>query len=221
MLRALLVGVVAGVVNSNDKEDVGENWNKEEQVGRLGVVLRREQVIRVLFEGKTGTIEEEPVANARPLGTLSLVMENESLHLRDDDDNETVIDLPEWLEQGIDPALRDSDDDAPQVALSSMAPAISSQGVSFHRVPAPAGLTPDVLTPTGESTPKDTKDWRDLNKFYASESESEEEEEDGEGVEEGSGIDEDSDEDEGTSQDEEGVAEAAEHDPGPSHERIP
>jgi AP-3 complex subunit beta len=63
MLRALLVGVVAGVVNSNDKEDVGENWNKEEQVGRLGVVLRREQVIRVLFEGKTGTIEEEPVAS--------------------------------------------------------------------------------------------------------------------------------------------------------------
>ncbi|KAG1882097.1 adaptin N terminal region-domain-containing protein [Suillus subluteus] len=198
MLRALLVGVVAGVTSSNDEEGIGENWNREEQAGRPGVVLRREQVIRVLFEGKTGTIEEEPVTDTRPLGTLSLVMESESLHLHDDDDDETVIDLPEWLEQGIDPALRDSDDDAPQ-------------GISSQRVPTPAGSTPVVLTPTGGSTPKDTKDWRDLKQ-------SEEEEE---GVEEGSGIDEDSDEDEETSEDEEDEEGVAEHDPGPSHEKSP
>ncbi|KAG2036308.1 hypothetical protein BDR03DRAFT_960283 [Suillus americanus] len=143
-------------------------------------------------------------------------MESESLHLHDDDDDETVIDLPEWLEQGIDPALRDSDDDAPQVALSSIAQVISSQGISQH-VPTPAGSTPVVLTPTGGSTPKDTKDWRDLNQFYASESESEDEEEEG-GGEEGSEIDEDSDEDEETSgdEDEEGVAE---HDPSPKDHR--
>lgn len=217
MLKALLIGAVAGVMGTNDEEGIGENWNKEEQAGRPGVVLRREQVTRVLFEGKTGTIEEELVADARPLGTLSLVMESESLHLHVSDNDETVIDLPEWLEQGIDPALRDSDDDAPQVALSSMAQAISSQGISSQRVPTPAGLTPVVLTPTGGSTPKDTKDWRDLNKFYASESESEEEEE---GEEEGSGIDEDSGEDEETSEDEEDEEGVAEHNPGLSHERI-
>ncbi|KAG2360189.1 adaptin N terminal region-domain-containing protein [Suillus spraguei] len=226
MLKALLVGAVAGVVSSNEEEGVEENWNKEERAGKPGVVLRREQVTRVLFEGKTGTIEEEPVADARPLGTLSLVMESESLHLHDDDDDETVINLPEWLEQGINPALRDSDDDAPQVALSSVAQAISSQGVSSQRVPTPAGSTPVVLTPAGGSTPKDAKDWRDLNKFYASESESEEEEvemeveveEEEEGVDEGSGNDDDSDDDEETSEDEEG---GTEYDPSPGHKRTP
>ncbi|KAG2750562.1 hypothetical protein P692DRAFT_20730249 [Suillus brevipes Sb2] len=215
MLRALLIGAVAGVMGNDDDE------------GRPGVVLRREQVTRVLFEGKTGTIEEELVAGeyARPLGTLSLVMESESLHLHDGDSNETVIDLPEWLEQGIDPALRDSDDDAPQVALSSMVQAISSQGISSQRVPTPAGSTPVVLTPAGGSTPKDTKDWRDLNKFYASESESEEEEEeegeeeeDGSGTDENSGEDEETSEDEGDEEDEEGVAE---HNSSLSHERTP
>ncbi|KAG2036307.1 adaptin N terminal region-domain-containing protein [Suillus americanus] len=60
MLKALLVGAVAGVMSSNDEEGIGENWNREEQAARPGVVLRREQVTRVLFEGKTGTIEEEP-----------------------------------------------------------------------------------------------------------------------------------------------------------------
>lgn len=224
MLRALLIGAVAGVMGNDDDEGIGGKWNNEEQSGRPGVVLRREQVTRVLFEGKTGTIEEELVADARPLGTLSLVMESESLHLHDGDSNETVIDLPEWLEQGIDPALRDSDDDAPQVALSSMVQAISSQGISSQRVPTPAGSTPVVLTPAGGSTPKDTKDWRDLNKFYASESESEEEEEEGEEEEDGSGTDENSGEDEETSEDEgdeedeEGVAE---HNSSLSHERTP
>lgn len=225
MLRALLIGAVAGVMGNNDDEGIGENWNKEEHSGRPGVVLRREQVTRVLFEGKTGTIEEELVADARPLGTLSLVMESESLHLHDGDNDETVIDLPEWLEQGIDPVLRDSDDDAPQAALSSMVQAISSQGISSQRVPTPAGSTPVVLTPAGGSTPKDTKDWRDLNKFYASESESEEEEgeeeEEGSGTDENggdSGEDEDTSEDEGDEDDEEGVAE---HNSSLSHERTP
>lgn len=63
MLTSLLVGAVAGVVNSNGEEGTGERWGNEEQEGRpVGVVLRREQVMRVLFEGKTGTVEEEAVA---------------------------------------------------------------------------------------------------------------------------------------------------------------
>ena len=66
MLTSLLVGAVAGVGNSNGEEGTGERWGNEEQEGRpSGVVLRREQVMRVLFEGKTGTIEEEAVAGER------------------------------------------------------------------------------------------------------------------------------------------------------------
>jgi AP-3 complex subunit beta len=62
VLGSLLVGVVAGVVSSNEEEGTGEHWVNEEQEGRPGgVVLRREQVMRVLFEGKTGTIEEEAI----------------------------------------------------------------------------------------------------------------------------------------------------------------
>ncbi|KAG0708083.1 adaptin N terminal region-domain-containing protein [Suillus ampliporus] len=230
MLGALLVGAVAGVVSSNGEEGVGEQWDKEEQAGRTaGVVLRREQVMRVLFEGKAGTIEEEAVADSSPLGTLSLVMERDGLHLHDDDDDETVVDLPEWSEQGIDSALRDSDDDAPQVGTSSSTvQAISSQGISSQRVPTPAGTTPVVLTPTGGSTPKDTKDWRDLDKFYESESESEEEEvevemeveDEGEGEDEASGNDDDSGEDDESSEDQgDDEDEDEELDSSPSHGR--
>lgn len=63
MLGSLLVGAVSGVVSSNGEEDTGEHLGNEEQGGRPGgVVLRREQVMRVLFDGKTGAIEEEAVA---------------------------------------------------------------------------------------------------------------------------------------------------------------
>jgi len=60
MLGSLLVGAVAGVVSGNDDDGIGEY---EEQGARPGgVVLRREQVMRVLFDGKTGTIQEEVLA---------------------------------------------------------------------------------------------------------------------------------------------------------------
>lgn len=160
-------------------------------------------------------------------------MERENPYLHEHDDEDTSVDLPEWLEQGIDPVLRDSDDDAPQ-AMPSMpvVQAISSQGIPSQHMVTSASATPIVLTPTGGSTPKDTKDWRDLDKFYASESESDEEgeegedeekgEEDGEedGEEEGgasdaSGNDGDSGEDDENSDDEEGVR----YDSDPSHDR--
>jgi len=229
MLASLLVGAVAGVVSGDGEEGTGDRWSNEEQGGRLGgVVLRREQVMRVLFEGKTGTIEEEAVADTRPLGTLSLVMERDSPYLHEHDDEDTSVDLPEWLEQGIDPALRDSDDDAPQ-ALSStpVVQAISSQGIPSQHAVSSASVTPIVLTPTGGSTPKDTKDWRDLDKFYASESEPEEGEEEEEEEEEdeeeeseeseASENDEDSGDDDENSEDEE--EEVAKYNPDPSHDR--
>jgi AP-3 complex subunit beta len=142
-------------------------------------------------------------------------MEGNSPYLHDHDDEDTV-DLPEWLEQGIDPSLRDSDDDAPQpVSSMSVVQAISSQGIPSQHAVASASVTPIVLTPTGESTPKDTKDWRDLDKFYASESESEEEAEveDEDDGEESEASGEDSGEDDENSEDEEeGVANNPSHD---------
>jgi AP-3 complex subunit beta len=154
-------------------------------------------------------------------------MERENLYLHEHDDEDTSVDLPEWLEQGIDPVLRDSDDDVPQASSMPVVQAISSQGISSQHMVTSAGVTPIVLTPTGGSTPKDTKEWRDLDKFYASESESEDEGEEGEDEEEGeedeegeeegeaSGNDGDSGEDGENSDDEEGVK----YDSDPSHDR--
>lgn len=138
-------------------------------------------------------------------------MEVDSPYLHEHDDEDTSVDLPEWLEQGIDPTLRDSDDDVPQAVSSmSMVQAISSQGIPSQRAVASAGATPIVLTPTGGSTPKDANDWRDLDKFYASESESEgeDDEDEDEGEEsEASGNDDSSEEDENS--DDEGVADSS------------
>ncbi|KAG1739789.1 hypothetical protein EDD22DRAFT_1053517 [Suillus occidentalis] len=107
MLRALLIGAVADVMGNNDDEGIGGNWDKEEQSGRPGVVLRRERVTRMLFEGRTGMIGVELVTNARPLGTLSLVMESESLHLHDGNNDKTVVDLPRVAGTGNRPFKRE------------------------------------------------------------------------------------------------------------------
>ncbi|KAG1739784.1 hypothetical protein EDD22DRAFT_1053516 [Suillus occidentalis] len=107
MLRALLIGAVADVMGNNDDEGIGGNWDKEEQSGRPGVVLRRERVTRMLFEGRTGMIGAELVADARPLGTLSLVMESESLHLHDKNNDKTVVDLPRVAGTGNRPFKRE------------------------------------------------------------------------------------------------------------------
>ena len=99
--------------------------------------------------------------------------------------------LPEWLEAGIDPALRNSDEDS----SASLPP---PQSISSAVVPRPsgsAGITPVILTPVSSTPGQNTKEgWRDLDKFYASDSEqseppsgSEEEEEDYEDSGDGDG----------------------------------
>jgi len=79
--------------------------------------------------------------------------------------------LPEWLEGGIDPLLRQNEDDA--LPLAPPLQAISSASSTAPRALESAGVTPIVLTPTGGSTPvRDAKEtWRDLDKFYASDDE--------------------------------------------------
>lgn len=73
-------------------------------------------------------------------------------------------DLPEWLEQGTEPSLRDTEDDnqPPGFALVTAPRSIASTS----RGPAPI-----VLTPTGGHSPavagNSPARWTDLDQFYA------------------------------------------------------
>jgi AP-3 complex subunit beta len=113
--------------------------------------------------------------------------------------------LPDWLEEGTESSLRDSEDDALQVPSAytqGTAPrAISSSSVS-------GVVTPITLTPTGEQSPASApyggskSTWQDLDKFYAEEEDEEDEDEDEEDDgQEGEGLDnstDDTEENEGT-----------------------
>lgn len=151
MLTSLLSGVSGVLSLTNDQRP-------EEQIG--GVVLRREQIKKVLFEGKSGIVDEDfHTGNDYPIGSLSLVT-HKDMH------GDCV--LPEWLEAGIDPALRNSDEDASAL----LPPAQSIASVAAPRPSGSTGITPVALTPTSSTPVHNTKeDWRDLNKFYASDSE--------------------------------------------------
>lgn len=196
MLQQLLAGVVPDIA-ATDAQDVG------------GVVLRRAQVLVVLFEGKAtaspSPSHPEAVATAHhdhgaarrgydhDLGTLGLVLG------RDVPDTRL---LPDWLEHGVDSGLRYVPDDA---LPSSSATAIGHVASSSSRVGTGGRSTPIVvLTPVdspGGPSPAGSvpnkAGWTDLDAFYASESEeAEEESEDEEGEEEGSEEGEDDEEDE-------------------------
>ena len=112
--------------------------------------------------------------------------------------------LPDWLEEGIESSLRDSEDDAPPVPIAvqsiSSAQSISSSSPRAIASSSRNGNTPVVLTPTGPSpsgsyTRQNGKgNWTDLDTFYADagneeeveeEEESEEEEDEEEDGEEG------------------------------------
>ena len=123
--------------------------------------------------------------------------------------------LPDWLEEGIESSLRDSEDDAPPVPIAvqsiSSAQSISSSSPRAIASSSRNGNTPVVLTPTGPSpsgsyTRQNGKgNWTDLDKFYADagseeeveeEEESEEEEDEEEDGEEGESGEEGEEEDE-------------------------
>lgn len=114
--------------------------------------------------------------------------------------------LPDWLEEGAESSLRDSEDDAvPQASLGSGPRAISSATSNMN--------SPVVLTPTGGSSPAGLAQpggskakWQDLDKFYADEeeeSESEEESSEDGDAEEEEENEESGEEDEETESDEE------------------
>lgn len=62
MLNSLLVGV-SPAINSGEPEEHG------------GVILRREQVVKVLFDGKAGIVEEsEEILGALLVGGLDMIL---------------------------------------------------------------------------------------------------------------------------------------------------
>lgn len=75
-----------------------------------------------------------------------------------------VQDLPEWLEQGTESSLRDTEDDAQPPAFVQVTTTRSIASASH-------GPTPIILTPTGRHSPTTTGSspapWTDLDKFYA------------------------------------------------------
>jgi AP-3 complex subunit beta len=73
--------------------------------------------------------------------------------------------LPDWLEQGIESSLRDTEDDNPPLALPVHLSAQRSIGT-------PVNLTP-VDTMSAMQSSSGTKIWTDLDKFYEEEEEEE------------------------------------------------
>lgn len=119
-----------------------------------------------------------------------------------------VQDLPEWLEQGTESSLRDTEDDSQPPALMQVATARSVASVSH-------GPTPITLTPTGRHSPATTGSspapWTDLDKFYADVDEVAGSDGSGEGAS-------DSDDEEASGASEEGDAEGASGDEETSSE---
>ncbi|KAF7330482.1 AP complex subunit beta [Mycena venus] len=178
MMTSLLSGLgLSEVVGAKDPD----------QESRGGVILRREQVRLVLFDGKIGVVDtqEELDLNVAALGSLGMIT-HKPMH------GDSV--LPDWLERGVESSLRDTEDDAPPpppvMSFSSSAPIARTRGLA-----SPVVLTPSGGSPTGGSKAQYT----DLDKFYADEDEEDEEEET-----------ESEDEEEDGGEDEEGSAESGE-----------
>ncbi|KAI0648889.1 adaptin N terminal region-domain-containing protein [Trametes meyenii] len=171
-LSSLLSGVNANIY--------GESNGEHEDVG--GVILRREQVKVVLFDGKASPVEEtgKDEDDHGRFGSLAAVTGRWT-----GSDNY----LPDWLEEGISSTLRDSEADMPQ------APAYTSQS-SAHSIGPSSRASPVILTPSasGGISPSGSMSrqesakaaYMDLDKFYEDTEEAEEsdesdsEEEDGE-----------------------------------------
>lgn len=95
--------------------------------------------------------------------------------------------LPDWLEQGVEPSLRDTEDDAPPVPLSlSSAQASVPRSIASSNRATPVVLTPSGPSPAGSFSRTETGKaaWTDLDSFYADTKEEEEEESEEESSEE-------------------------------------
>ncbi|KAJ8509159.1 hypothetical protein ONZ45_g8667 [Pleurotus djamor] len=200
MIGSLLIGVFPKEINGSAEDD---------QVAiedRGGVVLRREQVKLVLFNGKAGIVDKErEVDTNSQIGSLELITEK-PMH------GDSI--LPDWLEEGIDPSLREDLDDvrSPPVptAISSHSHSASARGRPGSATASPVILTPGA-SPSGAAMRNGSKGpWTDLDDFYADTPEAEaggedeEEDEDEDEESEGEGDDDDDSEEETGSDEESG-----------------
>ncbi|KAJ7475683.1 adaptin N terminal region-domain-containing protein [Mycena latifolia] len=158
-----------------------------DQDNRGGVILRREQVRLVLFEGKVSVVDaDEDLDPSVAVGSLGMIT-HKPMH------GEFV--LPDWLERGVESSLRDTEDDIPAapppMSFSSAPPAQRPR----------SSATPIVLASTTSGSPSGGAkgQWADLDKFYEDEEEDEEEEEEEDG---GDGEDEEASTDEGSDEEE-------------------
>jgi AP-3 complex subunit beta len=177
MLSSLLIGVLPEISGADVDLDQ-----------RGGVILRREQVKLVLFEGKgwtdlqVGTNKDHSKQpSVGSIGTLSSVI------------GKTMggsVSLPEWLEQGVASTLRDSPFDAP--AAPEVPTAISSSNVTR------SNNASRVLTPVGSPMPPVPvgAPYLNLDEFYAEDETSDEEEEEEEEEDDDDDDDDDDDEEE-------------------------
>lgn len=172
MLVSLLIGL-APTLNGEENE---------EQEDRGGVVLRREQVKRVLFEGKTGIIENDVILGlfCFPLNycylvlTLALAASTDhvmlgSLGVITGKDMRSDQNLPFWLEQGIESSLRDTEEDIPVVSFNAMPSVQAQRSLGPSHIGSPVMLTPTEGTPPagpGVHGGGDKGPWTDLDKFY-------------------------------------------------------
>ncbi|KAF8515386.1 adaptin N terminal region-domain-containing protein [Hysterangium stoloniferum] len=160
VLHTLLTGIapaLRAVAN-------GEEYLEEQG----GVVLRREQVKAILFDGKMGPLEDEStIVEQDFLGSSSVILGKELPGDRH---------LPDWIEQGVDPTLRDTEEDnAPPL------PAHTPRAIQNIAVPSRGG-SPVILTPGGIASPAGSFVQRD--KFYNDEEDEEEETDDDDDEEE-------------------------------------
>ncbi|KAG6828949.1 hypothetical protein H0H87_000222 [Tephrocybe sp. NHM501043] len=180
MVSSLLAGVASvSLVNGAEREQ------------RAGVVLRREQVKLVLFEGKSGIVEDQSTQTS----SLSMVT-GRTMRLNGM--------LPDWLEHGVESSLRDVDEPVPLSVLVALSSSQQQQRAK--------GSSPVVLTPTRGSSPVGSSSknglakeaFKDLDKFYE---DIDEVEEDGEEEEEDGEADDDEEEEEDEEDEEDGPAE--------------
>ncbi|KDQ53109.1 hypothetical protein JAAARDRAFT_137465 [Jaapia argillacea MUCL 33604] len=172
MLSSLLGGVLGGSLQGVEGEF--------EERDRGGVVLRREQVKLVLFEGKAEIVQKDSwlADDQAILGSLAAVTGRE---MRISDHY-----FPDWLEEGTESSLRDTEDDKPQVSVYAQATPARAFASSSNFA-SPVVLTPaSGPSPVGSVTPATKGRYTDdLEKFYADEgTDEEEEEEEGESEEE-------------------------------------
>lgn len=198
--RGRMIGALVGGFIAGGGEGKGEGDSKE----RVGVVLRREQVKVVLFDGKQvgkdfgNPLDEEGVGMVGSFGRAKRAGGGMSYFGEES--------LPDWLERGVASVLRDAEEVDGIGRVSGMS-GFGSRGVGVggQELSLGQGQEKVVLIPTGESagvsgtsTPAGSLKgpWTGLDAFYNEEDEKDEEEDEEDEDDEDEGEEDEDEEDE-------------------------